>query len=139
MGLCRRVMAEIRLGTPLAESLQALAHRMKYVAFDWTVLAIQIQREVGGNLAEILDVIAETIRDRERLLRHVKALTAEGRLSAIVLGILPVAMAGVLMIRSPEYLQPLYTTRLGITMIVGSLVMMGFGVVWMRKIIRIEI
>jgi tight adherence protein B len=135
----RRVMAEIRLGTPLAESLQAVGARMRYVAFDWTVLAIQIQREVGGNLAEILDVIAETIRDRERLLRHIKALTAEGRLSAIVLGMLPVAMAAVLLIRSPDYLEPLYTTGIGLMMILGSLVMMGFGVLWMRKIIRIEI
>jgi tight adherence protein B len=100
---------------------------------------MQIQREVGGNLAQILETIADTIRDRGRLRRHIRALTAEGRLSAMILGALPFAMAGFLLKTNPTYLEPLYTTSLGIAMILGSSVLMGLGFLWMRKIIKIEV
>ena len=135
----RRTMAEIRLGATLDDSLQALAKRVNFVDFDWTILAIQIQREVGGNLAEILEIISETIRERDRLRREIKTLTAEGRISGIVLGILPIAMAAMLATTSPEYLRPLYTTTTGWMMIGVSGALMGVGVLWMRKIIRIEV
>jgi tight adherence protein B len=135
----RRAMAEIRLGATLDDALRDLARRVDMVDFDWTVMAIEIQREVGGDLAEILEIIASTIRERERLRRQIRALTAEGRLSAWVLGALPFGMAGFLMLRSPKYLEPLYTTSTGIFMVVGSAVMMMIGVIWMRKIVRIEV
>lgn len=135
----RRTMAEIRLGATLDDALQALAKRVNFVDFDWTILAIQIQREVGGNLAEILEIISETIRERDRLRREIKTLTAEGRISGLVLGILPLAMAAMLATTSPEYLKPLYTTTTGWMLIGVSGVLMGIGALWMKKIIRIEV
>lgn len=135
----RRANAEIRLGATLDDALQAMAKRVNFVDFDWTILAIQIQREVGGNLAEILEIISETIRERDRLRREIKTLTAEGRISGIVLGILPIAMAAMLQTTSPEYLRPLYTTTTGWMMIGISGALMAVGVLWMRKIIRIEV
>ena len=135
----RRAMAEIRLGATLDDALRELAQRINIVDFDWTVMAIEIQREVGGDLAEILEIIAATIRERERLRRQIRALTAEGRLSAWVLGALPFFLAGFLMLRSPKYLEPLYTTSTGIFMIVASAVLMMIGAIWMRKIVRIEV
>jgi tight adherence protein B len=135
----RRAMAEIRLGATMDDALRDLAKRIGVVDFDWTVMAIQIQREVGGDLAEILEVIADTIRERERIRRHISALTAEGRLSGWILGVLPFVMAGFLLLRQPEYLVPLYTTRMGFMMIGGALFLMIIGILWMRKIIRIEV
>jgi tight adherence protein B len=112
---------------------------VQLVDFDWTILAIQIQRDVGGNLSEILEIISETIRERDKLRREIKALTAEGRMSAWVLGMLPVGMGGFLFTSSPEYLKPLYQTGTGLMMMGVSLGMMGVGVLWMRKIIKIEV
>ena len=83
----RRVVTEARLGRPLEESLEGVAERMDSPDFAWTVMAIRIQREVGGNLSELLLTVADTMTQRERLRRDVAALTAEGRISAIVLGL----------------------------------------------------
>ena len=83
----RRVVTEARLGRPLEEALDGVAERMDSPDFAWAVMAIRIQREVGGNLAELLMTVAETMTQRERLRRDVAALTAEGRISAIVLGL----------------------------------------------------
>jgi tight adherence protein B len=135
----RRTMAEVRLGANLDDALEALGRRIGVVDFDWTILAIQIQREVGGNLAEILEIISETIRERERLHGEIKALTAEGRLSGYVLGGLPIAMALLLFTRSPDYLEPLYTTSKGLTMLGVTGVLMIVGFFWMRKIVKIEV
>src|SRR5215211_3755790 len=88
----QRVMAEARLGRPLDDALADMAERLESPDFQWAVMAIGIQREVGGNLAELLDTVAETMLARERLRRDVKALTAEGRMSAIVLGVLPLVL-----------------------------------------------
>ncbi len=135
----RRAMAEVRLGSSLDDALGALGARVRIVDFDWTVLAIQIQREVGGNLAEVLQNISDTIRERQRLHRQIKTLTAEARLSALILGTLPFAMAGFLFISNRQYLVPLVTTSLGLMMIGGAAFMMCLGFLWMRKIIRIEV
>ena len=86
----RRVVTEARLGRPLEESLDSSAERMASADFAWAVMAIRIQREVGGNLSELLMTVADTMTQRERLRRDISALTAEGRISAIVLAILPV-------------------------------------------------
>ena len=83
----RRVVTEARLGRPLEEALDGVAERMDSPDFSWTVMAIRIQREVGGNLSELLLTVADTMTQRERLRRDVAALTAEGRISAIVLGL----------------------------------------------------
>jgi tight adherence protein B len=86
---------------------------MQSVDFSWVVMAIRIQREVGGNLAEVLSTVAATMRERERLRRQVEVLSAEGRLSAWILGGLPIMFAIYLSLARPEYLRPLYTTLLG--------------------------
>jgi len=135
----RRVVTEARLGRPLEESLDGVAERMDSPDFGWAVMAIRIQREVGGNLAELLVTVAETMTERERLRRDVNALTAEGRVSAIVLGLLPVGIGVFIMGANPGYLDPLFDETLGKFLLVGAAVLMIGGFLWMKKIIEIEI
>jgi tight adherence protein B len=135
----KRAMAEVRLGSSADDSLKALALRIGIPDVDWTVQAIQIHNEVGGNLAEILETIAGTIRERARVKRHLNALTAEGKLSALILGLLPFILLGLVLLVNRTYLEPLFTTTMGWVMLAGSLGMMLIGFAWMRKIIRIEV
>jgi tight adherence protein B len=135
----QRVMSEARLGRPLEEALDNAAERMKSEDFSWAVMAIRIQREVGGNLAELLMTVAETMTQRERLRRDVRALTAEGRMSAIVLGILPPGLALVMYVTNPAYIGRLTQDSIGMVLLVSAAVMMLIGFAWMRKIINIEI
>ncbi len=108
-----RALLESRLGMPLEESLDAAALRMHSEDFHWVVMAVRINRQVGGNLAEVLTNVSRTIRERERLRRQVKALSAEGVLSAWVLGLLPVAIGAFVALTRPDYLTPLFTTSAG--------------------------
>ncbi len=135
----RRVVTESRLGRPLEESLEASAERMNSPDFSWAVMAVRIQREVGGNLAELLLTVAETMTARERLRRDVAALTAEGRMSAIVLGVLPILLGLAMFVINPEYIGVLFKDGLGIAMLIMSVVSMLIGFFWMKKIITIEI
>jgi tight adherence protein B len=135
----QRVVAEIRLGRPTEEALEALAERVGSDDFRWAVLAVNIQREVGGNLAEILDNVADTLRERAMMRRQVRVLTSEGRLSAWVLALLPIGIATYLFIANPDYVGLLVTTRMGIIMLVGAIVLLGVGVAWMRKIVDIDV
>lgn len=135
----RRVVTESRLGRPLEESLEAVAERMDSDDFAWAVMAIKIQREVGGNLAELLLTVADTMTQRERLRRDVATLTAEGRMSAIIIGLLPPGLAAALYVMNPDYISELFKPGLGYGLIVGALVMMGIGFAWMKKTITIEV
>lgn len=135
----RRVMAESRLGRPIEEALEASAERTQSEDFAWAVMAIRIQREVGGNLAELLLTVAETMTQRERLRRDVAALTAEGRMSAIVLGLLPPGLAGVMWVMNPDYIGRLTRDGAGIMLLVVAGISMLIGFAWMKKIINIEI
>jgi tight adherence protein B len=105
----------------------------------WAVMAIRIQREVGGNLAELLDTVARTMTERERLKREILSLTAEGRLSAWVLGIFPPAFAVVLYVIQPDYMSVLFENSLGVMAVVVSAVMALIGFVWLRKLMAIEV
>jgi tight adherence protein B len=135
----RRVLAEARLGRPLDEALEEAALRMQCPDFSWVVMAISIQRNVGGNLAELLDTVAETMQSRTRLRREVKALTAEGRMSAIVLGIMPPALMAAFFVMSPGYMDPLFQQTPGRIMLgVGGMLMTG-GFVWMQKMIKVDV
>ena len=87
--------------------------------FEWAIMAIRIQREVGGNLAELLLTVAETMINRERMRREVNALTAEGKISAIVLGILPPAISAVMYVVNPDYMKVLFTETMGNIMLGG--------------------
>ena len=135
----QRVLTEARLGRPLEEALEAMAKRTRSVDFDWTVMAIRLQRQVGGNLAEVLSTVAQTIRDRYTLKRQIKALSAEGRLSSIILSVLPVLLFAGLLILNPLFLRPLFTTTMGLMMMGGSVVLMIFGVFWLKKITEIKV
>jgi tight adherence protein B len=133
-----RVVVENQLGRSVEDSLRAMAERMDNDDLRWVVEAIDIQYEVGGNLAEVLDTVAETIRDRAQVHRQVKALSAEGRLSAVILISLPFGLAGLIAVVSPEYLADLTGTTLGRIMIGVALVLIGIGAVWIRRIVRVE-
>jgi tight adherence protein B len=135
----QRVLAEARLGRPLDDALADMASRLESPDFEWTVMAIGIQREVGGNLAELLDTVAETMQARQRLRGEVRALTAEGKISAIVIGILPVGLAFFMWLVNRDYISVLFESTLGQGIAVGSLVLAVFGFWWMKKTIEIEV
>ena len=135
----RRVLAEARLGRPLEDALADVAVRMQSTDFDWSVMAIRIQREVGGNLAELLQTVAETMVERSRLRGEVKALTAEGRISGVIMGLLPVGLGLFMFTASPDYIDDLFQSVTGWAMVVGSVVMAIAGFGWIQKIIKIEV
>jgi tight adherence protein B len=134
-----RAIGEARLGRSVTDALVGVVDRTQSKDFEWAVMAIEIQREVGGNLAEVLQTVADTMRARNRLKGEIKALTAEGRISALVLGGLPFVVFGFLWATNREYLEPLLTSVFGqIAIGVGILLMLG-GLFWLKKIIEIEI
>ena len=135
----RRVVVESRLGVTLEDSLEGVAQRMQSRDFEWVVMAIRIQRQVGGNLAELLLTVAATLREREYLRRHVKALSAEGRLSAWILGALPPVFLLYLTLTKPAYVHPLYTTPIGWILCIGMAVLLGVGVLWMSKVAKVDL
>jgi tight adherence protein B len=134
-----RALAETRIGADVADSLEHMATRMESENMRWTAMAIRIQREVGGNLAETLRTTAKTLREREELRRHVRALSAEGRLSAYILIALPIGIFLYTMQTNRSYIELLWTTTLGIAMIVAGVVSLGIGVFWMRKVVDVNV
>jgi tight adherence protein B len=134
-----RALVEARLGLPLEDALESVARRMGSVDFSWVVMTLRIQRDVGGNLAEVLSNVAATMRERERLRRQVRVLSAEGRLSAWILGLLPLVFGGYLLLVRPQYLQPLWTTTLGWLMLVSAAVLFAAGVVWLRRVVKVTV
>jgi len=135
----QRAYAESRLGRPIEDALEDSAGRMHSVDLMWAVMAIRIQREVGGNLAELLDTVASTMTERERLRHEVLSLTAEGRMSAWVLGIFPPLFAVILYVIQPDYMKTLFAQPIGVMAVVVSAVLAGFGFLWLRKIMAIEV
>jgi tight adherence protein B len=131
-------LSEIRIGLNEKEALENMATRINSELFSWVVKAINIQREVGGNLAEIMDIIANTIRERDRVLRQIKALVSEGKLSAYVLIGLPICIAIILSIINKSYISVLVTTKMGMGMLALAIVLMITGIMWILKIIKIE-
>jgi tight adherence protein B len=134
----RRVVSETSLGRDLLVSLNDTAERMQNEDFVWISQAIQINREVGGNLAEVLDQVNETIRERNEIRGHIKSLAAEGKFSAYILMALPVGIVAMLMMVSPGYMDKMVTTMLGWILIVASIILMIIGGLWMRKIIDLK-
>jgi len=138
-GEFNRALIEARLGVPIEDALEGVATRMQSKDFAWVVMAIRIQREVGGNLAELLTTVSGTLRERERLRRQVKVLSAEGRLSAWILGLLPPGFSLYLLLVRPEYLRPLVTDPIGWLMISAGAVLLLVGAAWMTKAVRVEV
>jgi tight adherence protein B len=133
-----RALAEARLGGDLEDCLETIADRMGSDDLRWTVMAIRIQRGMGGNLAEVLTTTVNTIRERGYLRRQVRALSAEGRLSAYILIALPVGVGAFLFVTRPTYMRPLYTTHVGELMLAGAAVLMVAGTLLMRQMIKVE-
>lgn len=134
----RRVITETSLGRDLLASLTDTSERMQNEDFVWIAQAIQINREVGGNLAEVLDQVNETIRERSEIKGHIKSLAAEGKFSAYILIAMPFGIVVMLMMVNPGYMNPMFTHPLGWVMMGASAVMMTLGSLWMRKIIDLK-
>jgi tight adherence protein B len=138
-GEFRRALVEARLGIPIEDALEGLAERMDSDDFKWTVMAIRIQREVGGNLSELLLNVAGTLREREYLRRQVKSLSAEGRFSAYILLALPPLILLYEFVTNGAYVAPLVSTPIGFMMLGAMAGMMAIGGFMMKKMIKLEV
>jgi tight adherence protein B len=133
-----RVLAEIQLGAPSEQALEAMAQRMHSYNFGFVVMAVNIQRTVGGSLADILDMVADTVRQRQQFEKKVKALTAQGRMSAYVLLAMPFLMALAIFVINPTYMSVLWTEPMGKMMIGFGLVSMFIGSLIIKKIVSFK-
>jgi tight adherence protein B len=141
-----RVIREVNLGLPLDDALANLGRRMKSDDLDLMITAIAIQHQVGGNLAEILDTIAFTIRERVRIKGEIKTLTAQQRMSGYVVGFLPVALVLLLQVIAPTFMSPMFVSPpsafglpLGLIILAFGGLMMGIGFILIRRIVDIEV
>jgi tight adherence protein B len=135
----RILFDETNFGVPQNEALVRLADRVPVDDLRFFVVAVTIQRESGGNLAELLDNIASIVRARLKLLGEVRTLSAEGKMSAWVLGLLPFCVAVLINLVNPNFMDVLWTDPVGLRLVGGALVLMAFAVWWMRIIIRIRV
>jgi tight adherence protein B len=138
-GEFRIVHDEINFGVSVPAALTNLANRVPSPDMRHFVMAVLIQRETGGNLTELLANISTLIRERMKLLLKIRVLSAEGKLSAWILCILPFVLAGIINVLNPRFMSVLWTDPLGLKMIYAALIFMGVGALWMRKIIRIRV
>ncbi len=138
-GELRRALIEQRLGVDITDALESVGARMDSEDFNWIVMAIRIQREVGGNLAEILHTVSDTLREREYLRRQVRALSAEGRLSGYILTGLPPLVFGYMTFANPEYARVLYTTTVGFIILGVALFMLALGGFAMAKLATVKV
>ena len=134
-----RVLVEARLGVPLDEALDGVAERMASKDFEWVVMAIRIQREVGGNLAELLNNVAATLRERDYLRRQVATMSAEGKLSGYILGGLPPAMLVYMLLVRRDYVMPMFTTPMGWAFLAAGGVLLGIGAFIMSRLVKVEV
>jgi tight adherence protein B len=129
-----RVINEVNLGRPMEDALRESVSRVKSYDYDLMVTAILINQQVGGNLADILEIIAHTIRERLQIRGEMKALTAEGRISGVILVILPLVLAGLIAVLNPPYLLTLVTEPIGVYLIVTAVLLQIIGGLFIRKI-----
>jgi tight adherence protein B len=135
----RRVVQEVGLGLALEQALANLVRRMESQDLDLIVTAINVQHEVGGNLATILETISSTIRERMRIHREIRSITAQQRLTGYVLALLPFGLGGVLLIINPTYMMRLFEPGAMLCIPIGSVIMVMLGFVAIRKIVSIEV
>jgi tight adherence protein B len=138
-GEFRLAREEINYGVPMTEALHAMADRIPLTDLRYLIIAVLIQREAGGNLAEILGNISQIIRGRLKLAAQVRVLSAEGRMSAWILGSLPFAVGAAMVFVNPQYIGVLWTDPIGVKMLWAASVMLTAGVFWLRKVIHIHI
>ena len=134
-----RVVREVNLGLSMEEALSNLVRRIKSDDLDLMVTAIGVQQQVGGNLAEILDTIAFTIRERVRIKGEIRTLTAQGRYSGYLVAFLPIAIMITLNFINPEFMQPLFTELIGQILLVVGAIMMSIGFFAIQKITNIKV
>jgi tight adherence protein B len=132
----KRVLTETRLGRPMDEALVEMAHRIGSKNFEFVITAVAIQRQVGGSLAGLFDMVADTVRSRQQFAKKIKGLTAMGRGSAYVLVALPFFIAAMLTLVNPEYMRPLWSTSTGHILLIVMVVMMAVGSLILRKIVN---
>jgi Flp pilus assembly protein TadB len=134
-----RALAETRLGADLEDALARLAARMHSRDLEWVVVAIRIQKEVGGNLAEVVSTNIDTMREREALRRHVRALSAEGRMSAYLIASLPPLVIVLMLLFRRAYILPLFTTAAGliVLLLAGLLMLTGSLIMW--RLVKVEV
>lgn len=138
-GEFRIVHDEVNFGIELQQALTNLSVRVPLTDLRYFIVSVLIQRESGGNLTEVLGNLSRLIRERLKLMSKVRVLSSEGRLSAWILGIMPFALAGVMTIFNPEFMTPLWNDPIGISIIKYMLILMAFGVLILRKIIKIRV
>jgi len=134
----RRVLTDTQLGRPMEEALQATAERIGSKNFSFVITAVNIQRQVGGSLAGLFDMVADTVRDRQQFARKIRSLTAMGRASAYVLVGLPFFIAVAVTLLNPTYMDPLYHSHAGHMLVVLGLMMMAFGSLILKKIVSFK-
>lgn len=132
----RRLTTEVRLGRDVNDALDAMAERLANEDFEWVTQAIRINREIGGDLSEVLDRVAETIRARNHVRRQVAALSAEGRMSAFVLFLLPIGLAGIMTITNRAYIGLLFSRSIGFVMIGIAVALLTAGGLWLKALVR---
>lgn len=135
----KKVLKENQFGKPIEEALLNMSDRTQDEDIDMFVTALIIQRQVGGNLSETLDTISNTIRDRVKVKGEIKTLTSQGKLSAIVISILPIALACIIFMMNPGYINTLLSNSLGITILCFAAIMEFMGIIILRKLVNIEI
>lgn len=133
-----RIVNQTRIGRDLNDAMLETAARMRSDDFTWAAQAIAINRETGGNLAEVLQQVGGTIRERSQIRRQVSALSSEGRLSAIVLICLPIAVTLLLLVVQPQYLAPMVQSPIGIIAIVVAALLAIGGSLWMLAVVRVK-
>lgn len=134
-----RVVSEIRLGRSVDDAMVEMADRIGSEDMRWAVMAVNIQRQVGGNLAEVLDIVATTVRERAYIHRQVRVLSAEGRISIGILSALPFGIFFYLLLVNPEYIGLLFTTNMGRIMLLAGAALMAAGIFVMTRIVRIDV
>jgi tight adherence protein B len=132
-------LQEMNWGTPTEEALQSMASRVDSEDLELVVTAVLIQRQVGGNLAEVLDNIATTIRERVRIKGEIKTLTAQGRISGLIIGLLPILLTTVLFFLNPEYVKLLFTSKAGLMMVSFAVMSQILGLALIKKIVQIPV
>ncbi len=133
-----RALSEHRLGADISDALERVAQRSQSEDLGWTVMSVRIQREVGGNLAEVLQTTVDTMRERGRLRRHVRSLSAEGRISAYVLIGLPLVLGFFMFLYRRDYMAPLFTDPLGVILLSLGGLLFVLGIFWMTRVIKVE-
>lgn len=135
----KKVLKELRLGVDTEKALENLIQRVELEDLELVVTAVMIQREIGGNLSEILDNISGTIRERIKLKGEIRTLTAQGKISGVVISILPIALGGILFLINPEYIMTLFRSKYGLIIVGISIINQIIGMIAINKIVNIEV